>query len=578
MALTGAVLLHAMPRLTLPRKLFLALSGLLLSIVLVFLALTRWGLQHSLGDFVAEIELSRMDWLNSRLAQRYAEQGSWAFLSEAPEAWSQMLRRRSGPRNDDTAMASRSPDSWGPGAAPPPPGPPPGSAFDRPQPPIHLGGAPPAQPPVGEHSPGPWAGRGEPEPPPRPRGPGPNPLEGGGPDSVYPRLLLLGPDGQQHLAGAVPSEPLTPALRSPIEHQGRTVGYLAVLPLRHLGGQANQAFLAQQLQFALWAGGVGLLLALLISWRLSRRWLRPITALIQAAQQVARGQPAAPLPTQGDDELAALSQTFNHMNQELASVEASRQRWLSDVAHELRTPLAAMRAEIEALQDGIRPFNEGTTERLHGQVMRLGQLVDDLRLSLLEPEAAAMPLPDRVSPLPLLKETVDWMRERFAQAELRLSLDSLCQQAPAHWQLAGDERRLQQVFMNLLENSLRYTQAGGQLHVSAQAVTGQGGDGAVVGLWLHFDDSAPAPRADELQRLAERFYRADSSRNRALGGSGLGLSIVQRLIEAHGGRLALALSTLGGLRASLYLPLSPDAPAPGARAAVPHPAPFTEPP
>ena len=561
-----------MPRLTLPRKLFLALSGLLLSIVLVFLALTRWGLQHSLGDFVAEIELSRMDWLNSRLAQRYAEQGSWAFLSDEPDAWSQLLRRRPAPREGDAALVSQGAPSGPPGALPRGPNPgggpgqPPGPPFDRSGPPAHRGDGPPGPPSPGDPQPHPqppsWPPRPESEPPPRPRGPGPKPADGGGPDSVYPRLVLLGPDGQQRLAGAVPSEPLAAALRSPIDHQGRTVGYLAVLPLRHLGGQTNQAFLAQQLQFALWAGGVGLLLALLISWRLSQRWLRPITALIQAAQQVARGQPAAPLPTQGDDELAALSQTFNHMNLELASVEASRQRWLSDVAHELRTPLAAMRAEIEALQDGIRPFNASTTERLHRQVMRLGQLVDDLRLSLHEPDAPALPLPDTVQPLPLLKESVDWMRERFAQAGLRLTLDPLCEQAPTHWQLPGDERRLQQVFMNLLENSLRYTQAGGQVHVSAEAVGPREGSSPPEGLWLHVDDSAPAPRADELQRLTERFYRADSSRNRALGGSGLGLSIVQRLVEAHGGRLTLTLSALGGLRASLYLPLNSKAPTP----------------
>jgi two-component system sensor histidine kinase BaeS len=204
--------------------------------------------------------------------------------------------------------------------------------------------------------------------------------------------------------------------------------------------------------------------ALVLSWLLARRWFRPIDELTQAAQDVARGRLSTRVAVHGSDELALLGKTFNDMAQRLDTVEASRRAWLADAAHELRTPLAAMRAEIEALQDGVRTFDERTALRLHRQVIRLGQLVDDLRSSMREPQSDL--LTATVYPLSLLKEALDHTRDRFVQRGITVDrraidlVDGLSQPT-----VDGDAHRLHQVFMNLLENTLAYTDGGGELRI-----------------------------------------------------------------------------------------------------------------
>ena len=308
--------------------------------------------------------------------------------------------------------------------------------------------------------------------------------------------------------------------------------------------------MAQQSRFVVWTGLAGLGLALALSWWLTRRWLAPVRRLAQGAQEVARGRLETQLPVQGQDELALLTQNFNDMTRRLAHTEHSRQQWLADVAHELRTPLSAMRAEIEALQDGVRVFDPQTAQRLHRQVMRLGQLVDDLRLTLDEDGGAPVLATRPVQPVELLLEAVAAMRERFIAAGLSVDTSALLPLAgPDGPQLDGDAARLHQVFANLLENSLRYTRAGGRLQLAAVLPAG-----VPAQLQLSFDDTEPAPPAQDLPRLFERFYRGEASRSREHGGSGLGLAICRAIVAAHGGHIAAEASRLGGLRVQLLLP------------------------
>lgn len=216
-----------------------------------------------------------------------------------------------------------------------------------------------------------------------------------------------------------------------------------------------------------------------------------------------------------------------------------------------------MRAEIEAVQDGIRPFDDKTALRLHRQVMRLIQLVGDLRASL---DAAGTSAPSAqvpVHPLSLLNEALASMRPRLAQAGIDVDptgLDALTAQVPAQPAplVRGDAQQLHQVFLNLLENSLRYTDAGGLLRLSARLLPPA--DGAAQ-LQVQLDDSAPGVPAHELPRIFDRLYRAETSRNRDHGGSGLGLAICRAIVLAHGGTLTADTSPLGGLRITLQLPL-----------------------
>ncbi len=517
-----------LPQPTLARKVFLALACLLVALLLVFVGLSRLGLQRSLGDYVAEIELSRMDWLATRLEQAYAKEGSWAFLVQEPQAWFrlQMPGERAGP----PAAPPGRPSDHGPGQGGPSSGP----------------GGIQAQLDLlpQRHAP--------PPPPDAPNDPRASS------DSVYARMALLDPQTLQILAG----NPIhsAAAAKRPLLHGQVVVAYLAIAPLASTQTDAGRAFIAQQSSFVVVSGLVGLALALLISWQLTRRWLAPIRALMAGAQALALGRLETRVTVQGKDELATLTQSFNSMAQQLSDTQAQQQRWLADVAHELRTPLAAMRAEIEAVQDGVRPFTPPTAERLHRQVVRLGQLVDDLRASMNDGRSATpagQNMRDGVRPLDCVLEAARLMDSRCAQAGLSLDLVPLAQlaQQHPHWTMRADPARLHQVFINLLENSLQYTQQGGSVGINAVVVrpaTPQ----ALQHLLIQFDDSAPAPSASDLPHLFERLYRGEASRDRKHGGSGLGLAICKAIVEAHGGNITAELSPLGGLRISVLLPLS----------------------
>ncbi|WP_298934093.1 ATP-binding protein [uncultured Ramlibacter sp.] len=516
-----------MPRLTLQRKFFIALALLLALLLALFTGLSRLGLQRGIGAYVAEIELSRLDWMVANLQRIYTRDGNWNRLRGDSQAW----------------HAAQMPGGMLPVRDGGPPGPPRGAGPDR-GPGFGPGG--PGRPlggPQLDVLPDRYT------PPPPPGRPGdPRAMPG----SIYSRLALLAADGSELIAGNASID--ADALRTPVQVDGRTVGWLALAPLAGIGSAADQAFIAQQSRFIIYTGLAGLLLALLLSAALARRWLRPVEQLVGAASAVADGRLNVAVPVQGNDELADLSQTFNAMAAKLAAVEQSRQQWLSDVAHELRTPVAAVRAEIEAVQDGVRSFDAGTARRLHGQVMRLGQLVDDLRLGMEEAYDPQALQATTAEPLQVLLDAAEAMAPRLAQRGIRIEgLDSLrALQAGARPRVRGDDGRLAQVTSNLLENSLRYTDTGGTLRLFAALGAGPGSL-----LTLVVEDSAPAPRREDLPRLFERFFRGEASRARASGGAGLGLAICKAIVQAHGGSIAAALSPLGGLRITITLPVAP---------------------
>jgi two-component system sensor histidine kinase BaeS len=234
------------------------------------------------------------------------------------------------------------------------------------------------------------------------------------------------------------------------------------------------------------------------------------------------------------------------MAEMLARTEEFRRQWVSDSSHELRTPIAVLRAEIEALQDGVRTTDEKTLARLHKHVMQMSKLVDDLRQTLDRDSGQADLTLASIEPLALLRETLEEFLPRFTMATVTLDTSALPQN-DLRWRMQGDADRLQQVFANLLENTLRYTHPGGRLNLSATARTGY--------LQLQFDDTPPAPPEQAIPRLFERFFRAEPSRSREHGGSGLGLAICKTIVEGHGGTISAGRSRLGGLCIRIDLPL-----------------------
>lgn len=531
-----------MPRLTLQHKAFFALTALLAVMLVIFVCFSRLGLQRGLGPYVAEIELARMDWLAARLQKVHGQHGGWETLRSQPNLWRE-LRRPEMPRRFEVGPA--------PLPAPMPP-------FKTPL----LSGGPSEStgvadnssshafprwpPPYGMEPPGSADVHSSSTPSPEDVGRFPPP-----PDGLSLRIGLIDERGTL-VAGVAPQTGHARiVLRSA---EGRAIGQLVLSPPAGLEREADKAFLSQQLDFVAWTGMAGLALALLLSWWLSRRWLAPIGALVTGARSIAAGRLDTRVAVDGDDELARLVHTFNDMAEQLASMESSRRQWIGDVAHELRTPLAAMRAEIEAVQDGVRTFDPQTAQRLHRQVMRLIQLVGDLRASLDADQGSTPAALVPVQPLPLLAEAIASMQPRFAQAHVALNASALAPADTAPPLVRGDAPQLHRVFLNLLENSLRYTDAGGELQVSA-AIERDAGRPVLA---LRFDDSAPGVAEHELPRIFERLYRAEASRTRAmgdLGGSGLGLAICRAIVQAHAGQIRAESSSRGGLRITLTLPL-----------------------
>ncbi|WP_295544677.1 ATP-binding protein [uncultured Pseudacidovorax sp.] len=511
-----------MPRLTLTRKLFLALATLLLTLLVAFAVSSMLSLRSGLGPYVAEIEIRRLSWLTERLQQHYVATGNWSRLRGNEDAWVRLQRGEV----DPASLAPRERERngfWG--------GRPRGGwmlpSGDAQEPPSPLE-------PGGRFAP-PWFF--------------PRVGDGGPPDLIFKRLAVVDNNGKLVVGAQV--DPAT-AAHLPIRSGTVIIGQLLLAPMQGLEHEADRAFLARHSGFIALAGAVGLVAALLIAGLVGRRWLAPIDDLTQAARAVARGRLGTRVRVEGQDELALLGRTFNTMADRLDKAESGRRAWLADVAHELRTPLAAMRAEIEAIQDGVRSFDDRTALRLHRQVMRLTQLVDDLRHSM-DSHGTTLREHAPTYPLTLLLEALAATRDRFVQADLTVEADGLQHLADERVpRVLGEARKLSQVWINLLENTLAYTDAGGRLVIEAR-IERQAGNPVLV---VQLDDSVPGVAEDELPRLFERLFRAEASRNRALGGSGLGLAICRAIVDAHGGDIDAQASPLGGLRVVITLPLS----------------------
>ena len=462
-----------------------------------------------------------MDWLAQLLQKHYAANGSWDKLRKDEGAWHRLQMGDPGVAQVETR--DKDDARLPPWYARPPrfeDRPPPGFAPQLELLPRHF--MPP--PPPGFFS---------------------DPREAA--DSIYQRLGVVDASGTRSPA------PASTCLRPPSCRYAAAAWSSAIGAgaRRGLESEADRAFAAQQSRFIAWTGLAGLAVALLLSVAMARRWLRPMKELAGAAEAIAAGRRDVAVPIQGDDEFAMLGRSFNAMAAQLDAIEQSRQQWLADVAHELRTPVTGLRAEIEALQDGVRGFDAATANRLHAQVMRLGKLVEDLRLVMHEEVDGHAMVPTR--PLQVLLESAELMRARLAQAGLALDGVEQIQaiglvRDPV---MQGDPQRLGQVFANVLENAARYSHSGGRVLLDAAL------QDEAAGPWLEIriDDTPPAPPERDLQRLFERFYRGDASRSRSTGGAGLGLSICKAIVQAHGGRIHAEASPLGGLRVVVALPL-----------------------
>jgi two-component system sensor histidine kinase BaeS len=354
------------------------------------------------------------------------------------------------------------------------------------------------------------------------------------------RVSLL--DEQRMLVIGNP-RPAPAASLKPIEVNGMTVGWIALVPFQQVSTGAALRFQEQQLKGSWLIGAIAISLAAVVAFLLARMFLSPVKRIAAATHQLATGNYKTRVPVSSNDELGRLAGDFNQLALTLEKNEQLRRAFMADVSHELRTPLSVLKGELEAIEDGIRPMSGEAVQSLQAEVSTLGKLVDDLYELSLSDVGALTYRKTRVDVFEVLRFTLSAFQERFAEKYIRLELQPH-QQEKAFCHVDPD--RLRQLFNNVFENTVRYTDAGGKLVISGFE------DGRM--LRLDFHDTKPGVPEDMLPHIFERFYRVESSRNRATGGAGLGLAISRNIVEAHQGTITAQASPLGGLWISVSIP------------------------
>lgn len=276
----------------------------------------------------------------------------------------------------------------------------------------------------------------------------------------------------------------------------------------------------------------------------ARRISRPLTQASDAAMKVAGGQFAVRLepPSSGPVELRRLANDFNTMAERLQRYERELKDSSAAIAHELRTPLTAAGARVQGMIDGVFPCEPSQLKQVMRQLDCLGRLVADLYAYSLALSGQFHLTIEAVGLHDLVQERCDWAKPQL-DAEGMVAHNNL----DTELSVRGDRHRLGQVISILLDNALRYAASG-------QTVEFRGGEASPHVVQIRVLDRGPGIASEDLSRIFDRFWRADSSRSRHAGGSGLGLAVAATICEAHGGAIAAAQRPGGGMEIVVTLP------------------------
>ncbi|MFF1818841.1 sensor histidine kinase [Kribbella sp. NPDC058245] len=287
-----------------------------------------------------------------------------------------------------------------------------------------------------------------------------------------------------------------------------------------------------------------MLIAALVMLLTGRRLVRPIVALTGAAQRMRNGDHAARVPVTGKDEVSRLGHAFNAMAESIQRSDFQRKAMVSDVAHELRTPLANIKGYLVASEDGVVPLDAELVTSLLEETSLLEHLVADLQdLALADAGMLRLhPAPRDLSEL--AQQVVLAHRPAAETAGVALTAD-----VPAEAVASVDSSRMRQALGNLVSNAIRFTPTGGTVVVGVRRVND--------GYNLTVTDNGAGIAEQHLPHLFDRFYRAEQSRSRSTGGSGLGLAITKHLAEAHRGRITVTSKLGEGSVFTLWIPADP---------------------
>jgi two-component system sensor histidine kinase BaeS len=455
--------------------------------ILFLILIMWWSIDRGFYKYLGNVEQKKLVRVAEDLGKKYEQERNWNFLEKKPPRW-----------NPDDVM--------------PPPEPP----MDRP--PLF------AQDKNGNYD----------NPPIGPRSLGNRP----------PPFVILNIDKKPVYGSYPPDKPDEKVILHPIVTRGNTVGYVGLVSPKHFRHPIHVSFLSQQ-KLALVMGATGVVMIIIIvSFPLSRRMVKPIRAIAAATHDIASGKYTTRVSFSSTDELGQLARDFNAMALTLEKNEKERRQWVADISHELRTPVAVLQGEIEALLDGIHNTTPETIRSLHAETLRLKRLVEDLYQISLSDLGTVTYRKENLDLVETLRDSIKSYRTEFDRKGIALK-ENISRNTRAIG--FADRERLKQLFVNLLENSLRYTDAGGKLEIGAK-ISGNF-------ITIEFQDTKPGVPVREMERLFERFYRVEGSRNRSSGGAGLGLTISKKIVDAHEGTISAHSSPLGGLLIRIIIPV-----------------------
>jgi signal transduction histidine kinase len=344
------------------------------------------------------------------------------------------------------------------------------------------------------------------------------------------RVLLVNSNGQvvgdsdSTMVGKNMADNTPMANSFPIVVNRSIIGRLIIDPFSVSSAQDTQ-FLASINHSVFLGTLVVVIIAVIVTIILSRTIIHPVEQLTSAAIQLEKGNLDTRVNVRSSDEVGKLAQAFNNMAETLSKLEELRRNMVSDIAHELRTPLSNIRGYLEAVKDGLVHPDKSLIENLYEETMILNRLVNDLQ-DLAQADAGYLRLEQQIQAVkPLIEAAVELSRPAMDAHKIELSLEIEPSLPPVY----VDEQRITQVLRNLLNNAINYTPDHGKITISAIARENV--------VQFAVTDTGPGIAPDQLPLIFERFYRADPSRARSTGGSGLGLAIVKKLIDLHGGQV-----------------------------------------
>lgn len=495
-------------------KLFLFLFGFSLTLVTVLVLLMQWSIGKGMVEYVVSKEIETLKPVVSKLSEMYRIDKSWRSIDGQHKKFRHLISKQLANSDFDTTERQlhqppehRRLDKSN--VMPPPPNqnrrPPPHEGFDMRPPPPHKG-------------------------------------EG--------QYALLSPDDRLIAGNYLETLEYT---KTSIIVNDVIVGFFAVSKRNKLTQGYEVDFIEQQ-QHYLWLFALVVMsLVVLVTFPLARHVVGPIKLIAQGMHKLTQGNYHQPVKLKRQDELGELSRDYNELALTLAENESARKRWLANISHELRTPIAILRGELEAMLDKVRPLTPSNIASANDEVKHLQRLIDDLNLLTSSDIGGMGYRKQHEDLLSLLQSESEKYRGYLADAGIKLTLDFNTQEANIY----ADKNRLLQLFENIINNCIKYSSATKlNISITFETLNKKLAEQSESTVMITFEDDGVGVEDTHLAHLFEHLYRVENSRNRKTGGSGLGLSICRHIVIAHQGEITAQKSCSGGLAVIVTLPLS----------------------